>query len=61
MQQAVIQITNSTGAILGKVVIADKGQGQVVLKTGDLQSGNYYYSLVLDGQLFETKQMVLTR
>ncbi len=61
VQQAIIQITNSSGAVLGKVTIQDKGKGQVVIDTGDLSTGNYYYSLVLDGQLFETKQMVLTR
>jgi len=61
VQQAVIQITAQSGAVLGKVNIGAKGQGQVVLETAGLQSGKYYYSLLLDGQVFETKQMVLTQ
>ena len=61
VQQAIIQITGQNGAILGTVSIPEKGQGQVVLETANLQSGNYYCSLILDGKLFETKQIVLTK
>ena len=61
VQDAKIQITSTTGKVLGTVVINEIGKGQVTIKASTYPTGTYYYSLVLDGQVMETKRMVLTR
>ena len=61
VQDARIRVTSSDGKELGMVNILESGQGQVTIRTKSYPAGTYYYSLVLDGQVFETKRMVLTR
>jgi hypothetical protein len=60
-KNALIQVTNREGKILGKVNILEKGQGQIVIKAATYPAGTYFYSLIIDGKLCETKQMVLTK
>jgi hypothetical protein len=61
VQDAKIQITGMDGQVLGKLNITEAGDGQLTIKAGTYPAGTYFYSLVLDGQVFETKRMVLTR
>lgn len=61
IQDAKIQITALDGQVLGKLNISETGQGQLTIKAGTYPAGIYFYSLVLDGQVFGTKRMVLTR
>jgi hypothetical protein len=37
------------------------GPGQAIINVGDLASGTYYYSLVVNGKLIDTKKMILTK
>jgi hypothetical protein len=59
--QAELHITNANGDRLKVIPIDAKGEGQVILEAQALSSGSYFYSLVLDGKVFATKQMVLTK
>lgn len=61
VQQAHLQIHDVDGKILKVIELYHVGKGQVELETHQMINGNYSYSLILDGQLFETKQMVLVR
>jgi hypothetical protein len=61
VQHAMIQLTAADGKVLGRLNIAETGNGQVNIKTETYPAGTYFYSLLLDGQVFETKRMVLTR
>jgi len=47
--------------VIGTVRIAEKGQGELTIKAGTYPVGTYYYSLVLDGEVQETRRMVLTK
>ena len=58
-QSAHVQVARVDGKILGKVVIQETGNGQVIIKTNNYPAGTYFYSLVLDGIVLETKQMVV--
>lgn len=58
---AKIRITAADGKELGVVHILEAGPGQVTIRTGAFPAGTYFYSLVLDGQVFETKKMVRIR
>lgn len=60
-KSAHIQITAIDGKILGKVTIREKGKGQVTIKANSYPVGIYHYSLVIDGQMVETKRMSLTK
>ncbi|MFK7982424.1 MAG: T9SS type A sorting domain-containing protein [Saprospiraceae bacterium] len=59
VKNAHIQVTSVDGKVLGQVKITELGKGQVTIQSKSYPSGTYYYSLVLDGQVMETKQMVL--
>lgn len=59
-KSAILQITTQGGKLIKQILIADKGHGQTILEASSLSAGVYTYSLILDGQIFETKQMILT-
>jgi hypothetical protein len=61
VSKAQLRITDASGRLLKVLELQGTGEGQVNLNTNDLPSGGYQYSLVLDGRLFATKQMVLTK
>lgn len=61
VQHAEIQVTAADGKVLGTVCIAETGHGQVTIKAGTYPAGQYFYSLILDGKVQESRKMVLTR
>jgi len=61
VQDAKIRVTNAEGKVVGLVDITTKGEGQLNLDRKSYASGTYFYSLILDGKIIDTKQMVLTR
>jgi hypothetical protein len=55
-------ITDGQGHVLKDVALSNsKGMGQAVIAAGDLASGIYYYSLVVNGKNVDTKKMILTK
>ena len=61
VQSAKLQVMTADGKVVGILNIDGKGKGQTTIETGTYPSGVYYYALVLDGQVFETKRMVLVK
>lgn len=59
IQRAMLRISNASGKVLKEHHLNKVGQGQIQIKTTHFPVGTYYYSLILDGQLFETKRMIL--
>lgn len=59
VQKALMRITDPNGKILKEEVLNQVGKGQLQIKATHFPSGTYYYSLILDGRLFETKRMML--
>ena len=59
-QTASIQVTAIDGKLLGTIPITEKGAGRVTIKSQAYPAGTYFYSLVIDGQIVTTKQMVLS-
>lgn len=57
-QKAEIIFSDNVGRVLKSVSIAEKGKGELTVYASDLSSGIYRYSLLVDGKLIETKQMV---
>ena len=61
IKNAYIQITTLDGKVQDKLTISKNGTGALTIKTNAYQVGNYFYSLILDGQLVETKKMMITK
>lgn len=57
---AKLQITNLQGQVLQTRSLAT-GKGQITLDQKGLADGAYAYSLIVDGQVVDTKQMILTK
>ncbi len=56
---AYLQISTSDGKLLKQITLTARGKGQVNLQTAQLAAGTYRYSLIMNGQLIDTKTMVL--
>ena len=55
-------ITDGQGRVLKDVVLNNsKGPGQAIVNAGELASGIYFYSLVVNGRSVDTKKMILTK
>jgi len=61
VKTASLRVTNLEGKQIKEIPIQHRGQGQVTLDANSLSAGTYQYTLILDGRILETKQMVLTR
>ncbi len=55
-----IKITTQNGVEL-KTFDITIGQGSVEIDATQIASGNYLYSLIVDGQLIDTKQFILVK
>jgi|GEM_PF-1660231 len=54
-------VFDSSGRTISKYQLSERGQGIMTIYGSDLQSGVYYYSLVMDGKIDQTKRMVHTK
>ncbi|MEM9847046.1 MAG: tail fiber domain-containing protein, partial [Bacteroidota bacterium] len=59
--QAFLQITDANGKVLERFEVAESGHGTLEIDATRMQNGQYFYSLILDGKLFESKQMLLSK
>ena len=60
-QNAQLRITDQNGQVISTLRLEGNGNGQVNIKSGTLSSGSYFYSLIVDGEIVETRQMVLSK
>ena len=60
-ENATLYVYNMNGLQLAEYPISSFGEGSVVVSAGSLQAGMYLYSLVADGQVIDTKRMILTK
>jgi hypothetical protein len=58
---AQIRITDKNGKVLKLLPVSNAGKGIVHIDAATLAAGAYNYSLIVDGKLIASKQMVLTR
>lgn len=61
VQNARLEIHAVDGKHLASIPIQNTGAGQVMIKAASYPAGTYLYSLVLDGEVATSLQMVLTR
>ena len=58
---AFINFYNSSGKLLKSIKLNSEGKGTINVKANELPSGIYQYSLVIDGKIIDTKQMIQIR
>lgn len=58
--KAAITIYNINGTQLKSIALQQRGQRNITLAGGEFKPGIYLYALIVDGQLIDTKRMVLT-
>lgn len=58
--EAYIILYNLSGVQIRNIPLPQTGTGAVTIAGGELQPGMYVYALLADGQLIDTKQMILT-
>jgi hypothetical protein len=61
VQGAQIHICNMTGTLLKTITINQRQSGSVTINANEFVAGMYLYSLVCDGKIVDTKQMMLTQ
>lgn len=61
VQNAQLHLCNMTGTLLKTLQINQRGVGDVIINGNEFNPGMYLYSLVCDGRIVDTKQMLLTK
>ena len=57
---AILKITNTNGAEITSITL-DKGNGILHIDALKLAAGNYSYTLIIDGKIIDTEQMVVVQ
>ena len=60
IQSAQLHICNMTGTLLKTITLTQRGSGNETINANEFVAGMYLYSLVCDGKIVDTKQMLLT-
>lgn len=60
VNQAVLQITDNSGTVVKTYPLHAKSR-QLTIEAGSMAAGVYYYSLIADNQVVETRKMILTK
>ena len=55
---AEIRFYNVAGRLIKSVPLDSRGEGSVMITTPYLSSGVYTYSIIADGKIIDTKQMI---
>lgn len=58
---ASLSIYNMNGRLIKTVSIQAFGKGEIIIGAEELEAGVYVYTLVVDGVVVDTKQMVITK
>jgi hypothetical protein len=61
VSSAQILVTDLSGHVLKTFDVQGSGVSQVFIHSNELAAGTYQYSLLLNGKVIDTKQMVLTK
>lgn len=60
-QSAMIKVFNTNGSTIQTFNLSNTGIQQITISGNTLPAGNYLYSLIINGNIVDTKTMVLTR
>jgi hypothetical protein len=60
VSKAMINIYNMNGTQLKSIQLHQRGDGSITINGNEFKAGMYMYTLIADGQVVDTKQMILT-
>ena len=60
-EEAIIRITNIDGKQIGEVQLEGSGHGLLRIDANTYSTGTFFYTLMLDGTVSETKKMILRK
>ncbi len=60
ISHAEVQIIDVDGKILKTVSVSERGNTSITIEEGTLKSGVYIYTLVVDGNIAQSKRLILT-
>lgn len=60
-ERAKLVITNMAGQMIRSFDISGAAQGSIELSSGQLAAGGYNYSLIVDGEILETRTMIVNK
>lgn len=60
-QSASIMLFDLNGKLIKTIAVINFGTGSITINGNELTSGMYVYSLVVNGQIIDTKRMILTQ
>ena len=58
---AALYLYDMSGVQLAKYPIISRTQNFIIINSHSLKAGMYLYSLIVDGEVIDTKQMILTK
>lgn len=61
IDQAILYVYDMNGKQIAEYPVYERGETQVVIEGGSLDAGMYMYSLIADGNVIDTKRMILTK
>ena len=59
--QADLYIYNMNGEQISEYAVIERGETSITIDGGSLNAGMYLYALIADGQVIDTKRMILTK
>lgn len=59
--QADLYIYNMNGEQIAEYAVTERGETSIIIDGGSLNAGMYLYALIADGQVVDTKRMILTK
>ncbi|MGP8323673.1 MAG: tail fiber domain-containing protein [Methanosarcinaceae archaeon] len=60
-QKAMVYITNAEGKLMKKIKIRERGNSEITINTTEFSSGIYSLSLITDGEIIDTEQIVINK
>jgi len=60
-RNAFVKIYSADGKEIKSIFISSPGINNIVLDAGTLPAGNYQYSLMIDGRIIDSKQMIIVK
>ena len=61
VSQAMLYVYDMNGKQIAEYPVVERGDAQVVIEGNSLDAGMYMYSLIADGNVIDTKRMILTK
>jgi hypothetical protein len=58
---AQLNVTDGNGKLMKQLQLSKVGNGSVNIDCSTLAAGTYYYSLIADGKIIDSKKLVVAR